>query len=342
MIKRVFLKKFILFFFFFLISLKLNAKKTLNNLIIQTKNKPTIKSLIMFDPIFLKYHLSPNHPEDPKRIKYIGEELKKIGLGSILQKVDKNLLVMDTIRMIHSNDHISSIKANFPDAYEVAIAAVQSVITAVNQVCSGKKKNAFCAVRPPGHHALNTGREEGFCYFNNIAIAAKYVQKNYKINKIMIVDWDYHHGNSTEFFFYNDPSVLFFSTHDQFAYPLTGDPQKKGEGPGKGFNINIHLPCGTSDNDILDAFITNLKPAADKFKPELILISAGFDSRKNDPLGCFEVSDSGFIKLTKLVMDIAEKYSGSKIVSLLEGGYNLKGNASAAVAHIKTLINYKG
>ena len=341
MFKRIFLKKFILVSFFFLISLKLNAKKTIKNLIIQTNNNSTKNSIVMFDPIFLKYHLSPNHPEDPRRIKYIGDELKKNGLGSVLQKVDKNLFVMDAISMIHSNDHISSVKANFPGAYEVAIAAVQSVISAVNQVCSGKKRNAFCAVRPPGHHALNTGREEGFCYFNNVAIAARYAQNKYKLNKIIIVDWDYHHGNSTEYFFYNDPSVLFFSTHDQFAYPLTGDPEKKGEGSGKGFNINIHLPCGTSDNDILKAFQTYLQPAADKFEPELVFISAGFDSRKDDPLGCFEVSDLGFVKLTKFVMDIAEKYSGSKIVSLLEGGYNLKGNASATIAHIKTLINYK-
>ena len=207
MFKRIFLKKFILVSFFFLISLKLNAKKTIKNLIIQTNNNSTKNSIVMFDPIFLKYHLSPNHPEDPRRIKYIGDELKKNGLGSVLQKVDKNLFVMDAISMIHSNDH--------------------SVISAVNQVCSGKKRNAFCAVRPPGHHALNTGREEGFCYFNNVAIAARYAQNKYKLNKIIIVDWDYHHGNSTEYFFYNDPSVLFFSTHDQYAYPLTGDPEKK-------------------------------------------------------------------------------------------------------------------
>ena len=176
MIKRVFLKKFILFFFFFLISLKLNAKKTLNNLIIQTKNNPTIKSLIMFDPIFLKYHLSPNHPEDPKRIKYIGEELKKIGLGSILQKVDKNLLVMDAIRMIHSNDHISSIKANFPDAYEVAIAAVQSVITAVNQVCSGKKKMPFVLFALLVITRLTLEERKGFA----ISIILRLLQNMYK------------------------------------------------------------------------------------------------------------------------------------------------------------------
>ena len=177
--------------------------------------------------------------------------------------------------------------------------------------------------------------------FNHVAIAAKYAQKMYDLKKILIIDWDYHHGNSTEYFFYKDPTVLFFSTHDQFAYPLTGDPRKKGDGPGKGFNINVHLPCGTLDNDILRSFEKYLVSPAEQFKPELILISAGFDSRENDPLGCFKVTNNGFIRLTEFVMRLAKKYSNNRIISVLEGGYNLKGNASAAVAHVKTLMNYK-
>ena len=340
--KRIFIKKFFLFLFFSFFSLKLRPKEMLTDLIVQKKRNFSQNILIMFDPIFLKYHLSPEHPEDPRRISYIEKEFKKHGLNTFTSSFNKNLSVFNALKQIHTKDHISSIKKNYPQAYEVAIAAIQSTLSAVNEVCSGNKRNAFCVIRPPGHHALNTGKEEGFCYFNNIAIAAKYAQQIYDLKKILIIDWDYHHGNSTEYFFYKDPTVLFFSTHDQFAYPLTGDPRKKGDGPGKGFNINVHLPCGTSDNDILHSFEKYLLSPAEQFKPELILISAGFDSKENDPLGCFKVSNNGFIKLTEFVMRLAKKYSNNRIISLLEGGYNLPGNASAVVSHVKTLMNYKG
>ena len=170
-----------------------------------------------------------------------------------------------------------------------------------------------------------------------MAIAAKYAQEKYKLKKVLIIDWDYHHGNGTEAAFYDDSSGLFFSTHDQFAYPGTGSPSKKGKGTGKGYNINVHLPCGTSDKMIIEKFKKILVPEAKKFKPDLILISAGFDSKKNDLLGCFDITDSGFIELTKIVMEIAHKFCEDKIVSILEGGYNLEGNAKAVIAHVSAL-----
>lgn len=295
----------------------------------------------MFDPIFLNYHLYPGHPEDPRRILYIQKEFEKRGLALLFKKIDSKIKVYEWIKTIHTEEHINSIKKNYKVAFKVAEAAVKAVLSSVDSVMSQQKKNIFCAIRPPGHHALNTGKEEGFCYFNNIAIAAKYLQIKYRLNKILIVDWDYHHGNSTEFFFYDDPSVLFFSTHDQFSYPLTGSPKRTGSGKGKGFNINVHLPCGTDDELIIEKFKKILIPAAETFKPEIVLLSSGFDSRKDDTLGCFDISDQGFKNLTKIVMNIANKHSNDRLVSLLEGGYNLIGNAKAAASHVETLINYK-
>jgi acetoin utilization deacetylase AcuC-like enzyme len=195
----------------------------------------------------------------------------------------------------------------------------------------------FVLLAPPGHHAMNTGQEEGFCYYNHIAIAARYAQQVYKLKKILIIDWDYHHGNGTEWAFYSDPSVLFFSTHDMNNYPGTGSPARTGEGDGVGFNINVHLKCGATDDDIIKAFKDNLLPAADDFKPDLILISAGFDSRQDDLLGCHKITDKGFTQLTHIVKSIAANHCDGKIVSLLEGGYNIEGNASAVVAHVEAL-----
>ena len=289
------------------------------------------------DPVFLKHHIAPGHPETPDRIKFIDTAMRESGLSPQLEKIDLKRDVLEWIKTVHSEEHIQSIQTNTPIAYEVAQAAVGASLSAIDHIASGNLKNAFCAIRPPGHHALNTGREEGFCYFNNIAIAARYAQKQYGLKRVLIVDWDYHHGNSTEAVFYEDPGVLYFSTHDQFAYPGTGDPKKKGLGPGLGYNINVHLPCGTDDKTIIDVFESILIPAANEFKPDIVLISAGFDSREDDLLGCFNVTDSGFSILTDKVMQIADQYCDGRLVSLLEGGYNLSGNAKAVVSHVRTL-----
>tara|TARA_X000000950_G_scaffold287143_1_gene398343 strand:+ start:844 stop:1842 length:999 start_codon:yes stop_codon:yes gene_type:complete len=322
-VRYFFLSLFLLFFRF------LNAEKLLKNKYLLTK--------IMIDPIFLKHHISPNHPESPERIKFIDEAIKKNELIANVDTAHFSNDVIKWIKTIHSSKHINSISINHPIAHEVSLAGVKTCLSAVDSVMMRKVNNVFCAIRPPGHHALNTGKEEGFCYYNNIAITAKYLQKKFKINKILIVDWDYHHGNSTEYFFYDDPSILFFSTHDQFAYPGTGSPQKKGINDGLGYNFNVHLPCGTQDRDIINVFQKILVPNANKFEPEFVLISAGFDGKKNDPLGCFNLTDQGFIELTKIVLEISRKYSFGRVISILEGGYNLKENTSAAIAHVKTL-----
>ncbi len=297
------------------------------------------KNKIMIDKIFQKFHLSPDHPESPRRISYIYDQLKKNNLLHKCISFNKNTKVKQWLNTVHTEDHIESIKRNYPKAYEVAISGVKSCISAVDQIEKNLCSNVFCAVRPPGHHALNTGKVEGFCFFNNIAITAKYLQKKYSYKKILIVDWDYHHGNATQDMFYDDNTVLFYSTHDKDAYPGTGQIEKKGIGKGKGYNINVHLPCGTDDKKIIEVFNKILVPKANEFKPEFILISAGFDSRRNDPLGCFKITDEGFVKLTKIVMNLSKKFCNNKLISILEGGYNLSGNAEGVLAHLRTLDN---
>ncbi len=298
------------------------------------------KTLIITHPIFFRHTISPNHPERPERIKYILTLLEKKKLDDLIYNVDLERNVYPWIKTIHSQNHINSLKKSFPVAEKSSESAVKACLMGVDQIITKKIYNVFCALRPPGHHALNTGKDEGFCFYNHIAITAKYIQKKYNKKKILIIDWDYHHGNSTEFFFYNDPSVLFFSTHDANAYPGTGLPNRKGGGKGKGFNINIHLPCGTNDKQIINVFKTTLQKRANLFKPDFVLISAGFDSRKNDLLGCFNISDNGFKELTKIVMKIAKKHCDGRILSILEGGYNIEGNAKATVAHIEILKNF--
>jgi len=263
--------------------------------------------------------------------------MKHSGLLSHLTQIQTRVDVLADLSRIHTAAHVHALKIEYGKSNDVALAVVAGILAATDEVCRGSLRNAFCVTRPPGHHARNTGKVEGFCFYNGVAVAARYAQEKYGLKKILIVDWDYHHGNGTEAFFYSDPSVLYFSTHDYFAYPGTGDPAKVGEGAGKGFNINVHLDCKSTDEDIIAAFNEKLLPAANRFKPDLILISAGFDSRQDDLLGCFDISDEGYRQLTKLIMQLADQYCDGRLVSVLEGGYNLDGLASAVKVHVETL-----
>ncbi|NOY00745.1 MAG: histone deacetylase, partial [Verrucomicrobia bacterium] len=220
---------------------------------------------------------------------------------------------------------------------DVVEKAVGGVLNAVDAVMGGEVGNAFAVVRPPGHHASeDTGM--GFCIFNQIAIAARYVQKKYDLERVLIVDWDVHHGNGTQDIFYQDGSVVYFSTHQHPWYPGTGMKEETGEGKGVGATINHPLPAGVGMKEVEGAFKKSLLPAMAEFKPEMVLLSAGFDSRIGDPLGQFRLSDDDFVGLTNLLLELAGKHCDGRLVSVLEGGYSLEGLASAAAAHLGALV----
>ncbi len=297
-----------------------------------------IQTGLVLDDSFKHHQISLGHPESPERYHAIRQYFIEQDLLAKLVKIKPLEDVESLLKLNHTEAHITSIKQNNPEAHINASRATAGVLAAIDKVCSGKLENVFCASRPPGHHAQNTGREEGFCYYNHVAIAARYAQQKYKLKKILIVDWDYHHGNGTEESFYSDPDVLYFSTHDYYAYPGTGDPKKKGAGAGKGFNINVHLDCDSGDAEFLAVFQTKLLPAVERFKPELILISCGFDSRVDDLLGCHKITDQGYMRMTSVVKELADKHCEGRLVSVLEGGYYLQGIARSAALHIGALM----
>lgn len=297
---------------------------------------PVLTGLLL-DERFSEHQISLGHPESPARYEAVAKAFSDADFTEQLLRLTAKPASETWLKTVHSDQHRASINRHAPKAYEIAQLATGGLLACVDAVMTGQVKNAFCASRPPGHHATNTGQEEGFCYFNHVAIAARYAQQQYGLKKILIADWDYHHGNGTEWAFYDDPSVLFFSTHDMYAYPGTGLPERTGSGKGEGFNINVHLPCGSGDADILAAFEQYLQPAAEAFQPDLILLSAGFDSRVDDLLGCHKITDDGFQALTRLMMQLAEKYCQGRLVSVMEGGYQVSGLQQAALAHVKAL-----
>ncbi len=301
------------------------------------------------DSLYLKHSLGIGHPESPERLKAIESEMKQSGLNTKVVPLAFEIedpRVWAAIKCVHSEEHIASVTGS-GTAGKTAFRAVKGVLQAVDDIYTQKIDNVFCAVRPPGHHSHNNGAHfdgrsqgEGFCFYNNAAIAARYAQKRYTFSRILLVDWDYHHGNGTEWAFYGDPEVFFFSTHILWGYPGTGFPEKKGEGAGTGYNLNIPLPDGAGDSDIISAWTDAFLPALKKvnFSPDLVIISAGFDSREEDPLGTFRITDDGYARLTRMAMDIADKHCEGRVLSVLEGGYNPEGLAKAVVSHVSVLL----
>lgn len=221
-------------------------------------------------------------------------------------------------------------------SFQAATAAAGCLLAAVDAVVSGQARNAFCAVRPPGHHA-SQARGMGFCLFNNVALAARHAQRRHGIARVLIADWDVHHGNGTQDVFWRDGGVLFFDTHLHPHYPGTGAREEIGEGPAQGLIMNRPFPAGAGRAQILGAFKDDLIPAAERFKPELVLVSAGFDSRVDDPLGGFKLTDRDFADLTDVVTGIAARHAQGRLVSALEGGYPLNGLSAAVSAHVRRL-----
>lgn len=303
------------------------------------------------DPAVQKHDTGDGHPECAARYASIMDRLATTDLLTELLRIESRSATNDDLALIHAPDYIQLVAREIEQgrtelstgdavigahSLEAARVAAGAGLSAVDAVFSGIVVNAFCLVRPPGHHAT-ANRGMGFCLFNNIAIAARYAQRKYGAEHVLIVDWDVHHGNGTQDIFYRDGSVLFFSTHQWPLYPGTGPASETGEGDGAGKTINCPLPAGSGREEILSAFQSKLVPAAQAFQPDLILISAGFDSRIGDPLGGFTLSDEDFRELTCVVTEMADQYCDGRIVSLLEGGYNLRGLALATEAHIRSL-----
>jgi acetoin utilization deacetylase AcuC-like enzyme len=305
---------------------------------------------IVLDDRYIDHLLGFDHPESPQRLRAVKARLEASGLLRNLVRIPPNedkRVALEAVLRVHNDQHAESI-TGFEKTSQIPLLAVGGAIAAVDAVMQGTVTNAFCALRPPGHHSHNNGAHfdgrgqgEGFCFFNNVAIAARYAQKAHGCGNVLILDWDFHHGNGTEWTFYEDPSVSFFSTHALFAYPGTGSEDRTGAGDGEGYNLNVALPPGAGDDDIVAAWEDNLLPQLQhlSFKPDIVLISAGFDSREEDFLGSFHITDQGFVRLTKIAMDIARSSCNGRLVSVLEGGYNPEGLASAVERHVRALTS---
>jgi acetoin utilization deacetylase AcuC-like enzyme len=310
-----------------------------------------LPTAILVDPVFKEHQTGKSHPECPERMDAVVNALERDGAIKGALRIPVRSATDDELALCHSRHYIEIARRDVssgardlstgdtqisPQSFEVALKAAGGLLNAVDAVVDRKAANAFCAVRPPGHHAT-PDRGMGFCLFNNVAIAARHAQKKYGIGRVAIVDWDVHHGNGTQDIFYSDGSVFYFSTHQSPWYPGTGAAHETGEGKGKGATMNCPFPAGSGHQEILSAFQGKLIPALRDFKPELVLLSAGFDSRLGDPLGQFTLSDADFAALTKLMLEAAHQYAGGRLVSVLEGGYRLTGLAAASAAHVEAL-----
>jgi acetoin utilization deacetylase AcuC-like enzyme len=315
----------------------------------------SLKTALLADPIYREHDTGLDHPEQPGRFDAVVHALDRGGLTPQLLRIDPRPAAEDEIALCHGHGYIEEVHLEIRSgvgelstgdtvvserSWDVALNAVGGILNAVDAVVGGSTQNAFCVVRPPGHHA-RPDQGMGFCIFNNIAIAARYAQRKHGLGKVLIADWDVHHGNGTQDIFYSDGSVLFFSTHQSPWYPFTGAANETGEGRGQGCTLNCPFPAGSGRTEIVGAFREQLRRAADRFRPDLVLVSAGFDSRMADPLGRFTLSDADFAELTGVMLEIAGEYAGARLISVLEGGYNLSGLGSAAAAHVRALLYEK-
>ncbi|HEX9970586.1 MAG TPA: histone deacetylase [bacterium] len=308
---------------------------------------------LVYHEDYLLHHAGSLHPESPERLQSIMNYLAETKLLTKLNRIEPYPAAIDWIATIHSRDYIESIRricedyghsnldadtAVCPDSYRVALLAVGGALAAADAMMNGEIDNAFCAVRPPGHHA-EKNRAMGFCLFNNIAILARYLQQKYQLEKILIVDWDVHHGNGTQNAFYDDATVFYFSIHQWPHYPGTGLQTERGIGIGEGFTLNIPLAGGHGNEDYIRIFQNDLAPVVKAFKPNCILISAGFDGHWDDPLAGMQLTEAGYGQLTEVILEFANEFCGGRIISLLEGGYNLEMLAKSVATHIDALRN---
>jgi len=305
---------------------------------------------IVKDERYLNHHMGGFHPESPKRLEVIYAMLREPDMAGKFVEVPVREATREELLLVHSSPYIDKLAATAgkdyvyldPDtqtaagSYEAALLAAGGLCQAINMVAAGELDNAFALIRPPGHHAEKS-QAMGFCLFNNIAVGARYAQETLRLNRILVIDWDLHHGNGTQHSFEDDPSILYFSTHQSPYYPGTGAFSETGVGRGEGYTVNVPLSVGCGDDEYVGIFEKILQPVALEFNPELILVSAGFDIHTGDPLGGMNVTPKGFAGLTRSIMDMAKSCCGGKMVITLEGGYNVEGQRDAVREVLKEM-----
>ena len=308
-----------------------------------------MKTGLITSDTYQNHNTGDGHPENIDRVTIIIDNFKKLDNKKIVwkkpTKFNKSLL-----EITHSPDYINFVEKSFPEhglsfldgdtiispgSKDATLDAVGSIITAIDGVQNKEFRNAFCAVRPPGHHA-EKNKAMGFCIYNNVAVGAYYLLEKYKLSKVAIIDFDVHHGNGTQDIFYDNEKVLYISTHQFPYYPGSGTEQEKGK-----YNnvFNIPLPAGTNSDEYLNAYEFVLKKTKE-FKPDFILFSAGFDAHKDDPLAQLYLESNDFYKLTKRTLELSKSLCGGKIVSILEGGYDLKALQESTEAHVNALLEF--
>ncbi len=308
---------------------------------------------IVKDARYLEHVMDPGHPESPERLRAIYQMLEEEEMKGQFEAVKPRAATREELEMIHSPAYIDLIASTAgkpyfrldgdtstcAKSYEAALVAAGGFLELIKAIMEGKLNNGFALVRPPGHHA-ERDRAMGFCLFNNVAIGARYAIQNFSLQKILIVDWDVHHGNGTQSSFYEDPKVLYFSTHrNGFFYPGTGAATEVGKGKGEGFTVNVPLSTRCDDADYGNIFQKILKPIALEYQPQLILVSAGFDTHYDDPLGGMEVTEKGFARMTQILIEIAEATAQGKLAITLEGGYDVSGQSRSVKAVLKELAH---
>ncbi len=303
----------------------------------------------VYHPDYLNHDTGPGHPERPDRLRASLVALQQSDVWDQLHHIEPTPASVAQIAYAHNpaySEHIRQhCEKEIPltydttvchESFDIALLSTGGVLRAADAVATGVVQNAFAMVRPPGHHAT-PGQSMGFCLFNNIAVTARYLQREHGVGKVAIVDWDVHHGNGTQDIFYQDDSVFFFSIHQSPLYPGTGSSRERGSGKAHGTTLNVPMPPGSGDDVYIRVFTDTLIPVLRDFSPEFLLISAGFDAHYLDPLAGTEITADGFATLTDLLLAFAEETTSGRVVSALEGGYSLEGVSESVVAHVERL-----
>ncbi|MFQ5701066.1 MAG: histone deacetylase [Acidobacteriota bacterium] len=304
---------------------------------------------LVIHPDYLEHLTGPDHPERPVRVRAITDHLRETGLMQDMPLIAPRPAEREWIERIHAPEYVDRVKRYCESgrsmidsmdtnlsrrSFDVALLACGGALAAADAIMAGESSRAFCAVRPPGHHALRDVAM-GFCLFNNVAITARYLQNRHGLERILIVDWDVHHGNGTQDAFYDDPSVFFFSIHQYPFYPGTGGTAETGVGRGIGYTLNVPMEAGRGDDDYRRVFEEKLGPKVLEFDPDFILISAGFDAHRADPLGGMNLTEDGYARLSALVGSWAAQVCHGRILSTLEGGYDAGALARSVASHLE-------